>query len=220
MKYSSLMLAIFLLCASIAKATDLSMGFKAGPAMSNQDFDYKSGFTWDFDYRSGLEAGGFIEVPLVRGISIQSAFLYCPGGFKAEVPEVDELGVATGRSVTVKPRIDYLSVPVVVRASPSSKKVAPYLIAGPRLNFQIGVDGSYFADVYSDIAEITIGLTLGVGTEMRINRKAAILVELQYCPDFTNLYDPDTAPPDATLGSIKNRAISILVGVKFGTIVP
>jgi len=221
MRHFSLVLAVFLLGAVTATATDISMGFKAGLAMSNQDFKYQIDLGSDPDYRLGFQGGAFVETPLTSNISLQANVQYVPCGFKAEFEETTEaFPEGTGRIITVKPRVDYISIPLLIKARQPAGQVTPYLIAGPRVNFQVGINETFWATTYDFFKKVSFGFTVGGGTEVQVSPKAALLFEVTYSPDLTNIFDAEKAKSTlvgspVTLESVKNRTVSILAGVRF-----
>ncbi len=221
MKNFSLILTIVLLLTSTSVATEMSFGFKAGLALSNQDFDYQTDIGFDPDYRTGFQGGAFAEFALTPNVSVQANVQYVPAGLKAEAEETTEAyPEGTGKILTIKPRIDYLSIPVLLKAGVPSGQVRPFLIAGPRVNIKVGMDRSYMSPVYEYLKDMSFGVTVGAGTELQVSPKVALLFEVTYSPDLTNIFDVDEAKSklvgsDVTLESVKNQTISFLAGIRF-----
>ena len=221
MKRLSLILTTVLLLSSMVVATNISYGFKAGLAFSNQDFKYQTDLDIGPDYRLGFQGGAFAEFALTPNFSVQANVQYVPAGFKTEAEETTEANPeGTGKILTIKPRIDYLSIPVLVKAGMPSGQVSPFLIVGPRVNIQVGIDKSYMTPAYDYLKKVSIGLTVGAGAELQVSPKAALMIEVSYSPDFTNIFDADEAKSKSvgsqvTLESVKNRTISVLAGVRF-----
>lgn len=226
MKLFSLILAITLLFAVTAAAADISFGLKAGLALSNQDFEYQTDLGNDFDNRLGFQGGAFTEIALSPNLSLQADVQYIPAGFKIKFEETTpDSPEGTGKILTVKPRIDYISIPLLVKAGLPSGEIKPYLLAGPRVNIKVGANQSLMAPLYDYIKDVSFGLTVGAGTEVRVSPKVALMFEFTYNPDFTNIFKADEFAsiflrPTPTLESIKNRTISIQVGMRFGNVLP
>jgi opacity protein-like surface antigen len=216
MKRACFMIAALLLIAMSATACNFSFGAKAGVAFANQDFDYSNNLNPDLDYRTGFQAGVFAEIPLCPYSAVQLNAWYVPAGLSVKVMETsEEYPEGTGNTLKIKSRIDYIAVPLLLKFQPLPETISPYLVFGPRVNFQVGCDKGAFSDVYDHLRKVTFGLTLGAGADFPVSPKTSVLIEFSYSPDFTNILKAGELPPDATLESVKNRTFSILAGVRF-----
>jgi outer membrane immunogenic protein len=223
MKYFIRVLAVSLLLTIPAVAGNLSFGFKAGLALSNQDFDYRNDLGIDFDDRLGFQGGVFAEIPLTQALSLQSAIQYMPAGFKAEFPETTEANPeGTGRIITVKPRIDYVALSVIAKLGFPERRISDYVIFGPRIAYQVGIRTKDFELAYTDVRKFTYGLTVGIGTEVKVDPRYALMVEVSYNPDFRNIFGASELVADEPYGleSIKNRTLSVQLGMRFGNVLP
>lgn len=221
MKSLSFVLAALLLLAIPAVAGNISFGFKAGLALSNQDFDYKTDLGADFDNRLGFQGGAFVEVPISSVLSLQSDLQYMPAGFKTEVMETTEAQPeGTGRVIKIKPRIDYISLAVLAKLGMPERRISQYLIVGPRIAYQVGIKGDEFSLAYTDVKKFTYGITVGIGTEVKVDPGHSFMIEVSYNPDFRNIfgYSEATAAEPSGLESIKSHTISILAAVRFGNV--
>jgi len=192
---------------TVSAAAQPSFGVKAGLALTDQDFDYRD-FDVDFDSRTGVQVGLFADFAFNDYLRVSPEVRYVPVGVKTKVivtePEYPE---GTGER-TIKSRIDYLSMPVVVKIGYPAEKFFPYLIVGPRVDFQLGTDGDWFAAIYEDLDKVAFGLTVGGGVEIPLSPKYRLLAEFSYSPDLNKVYEND-------LLSVKNKTMSFLAGVRF-----
>ncbi|HEX9654313.1 MAG TPA: outer membrane beta-barrel protein, partial [bacterium] len=111
--------------------------------------------------------------------------------------------------LTFKNRVNYFSVPILAKLSLLSNRVfSPYLVAGPRVDFKLGYESTFFGDVYKDFKRVTYGASVGLGTELKVSNNFSSLLEVRFSPDFANAYASD-------LLTVRNQALEFLFGVKF-----
>lgn len=131
----------------------------------------------------GLSAGVYAEF---KGYSIFDILLelnYLQKGF------VREEQYTTGESYTLKQRTDYLNFSLLIKTKVYDGIVTPYLIAGPRYDFEITKTG-YSVDnpYYEAFNKNLFGFYFGVGSKFdffNIN----LLAEAIYDLGITDLYD-------------------------------
>ena len=109
-----------------------------------------------------------------------------------------------------KLRLTYLEVPMLFHLDVYQRDPrAVYVIAGPAMAFN--VQASYESDgekesVTDDIEDFDVGLVVGAGVELR-----RLTLEGRYTWGFRSAFQ------DSELeGAFKNRALSLLVGFRFG----
>ena len=126
----------------------------------------------------------------------------------------------TGRIIEIKPRIDYIAFSVLAKVGQPGRRISEYLIVGPRIAYQVGINGDEFALAYTDVKKFTYGLTVGLGTEVKVAPSYSFMIEVSYNPDFRNIFGMPQliGSPPPTLESIKNRTVSIQLGMRFGNV--
>ena len=208
-KLIGLTLCTVLLAAAVSLARP-AFGVKAGVAFSKQTFDYTD-FESEFDTRAGLQFGFFLEYPVNRYFSLVPEFRYVPVGVKYSILYIQDYGF-NGEPVyeTRQTRVDYLSVPLMIKARLPMRKFTPYLIAGPRVDFQLGTgaDAADFSQVYDQFDQITAGFIFGGGVQFKLSPRYNLLVEASYSPDVTKVYETDFL-------NVRNHTLSIVTGVTF-----
>jgi hypothetical protein len=188
-------------------------GVKLGPTISNLSVDPDDPEA-DIGSRWGLGGGGFAVWPLNPLFSVQIEGLFTPKGNEFTPPAGSEFGATTGRIA-----LDYLEFPVLARIDVSrSVRSSFHLFAGPSMGFntrarsELELDGELFDNGVSDdigdqVNAFDLGLVVGAGIE--IGRY--VIVDGRYSWGLLNVSDVDD---DDTV--IKNRALTILAGVRFG----
>jgi hypothetical protein len=164
-----------------------------------------------FSERRGMAASVFAERRLLSFLSLVGEVGYVQRGFN-ETLSFDPLNEEAGT------RLDYLTIPVMMKLNYDSGLATLYALGGPRidvlLNREPGVfkgfgtppfKESRYADKYDSLAA---GGTVGLGMTTPKRFPVRLLLEGRYEFDLTDSYAPD--PFD-----IHNRAFSIVAGVAF-----
>lgn len=113
----------------------------------------------------------------------------------------------TGRYITLKPRVDYLSLPLLARIRYNMGTVSPYILIGPRFDFLIWNDPKYVGSIFDKFKKNDIGISAGAGIEISTSTIQAVLFEFKYCPTFSKSYSSDML-------TIKNQSFELLFGIK------
>ena len=201
----TVVLALGLLVAGVAAQP--SFGVKAGLALADQDWDYRD-FDQDFDSRLGMQFGIFAEFAVTDYVHVTPELRYVPVGVKVKYWVTESYDPLVTREETATSRIDYLSIPVLIKIAYPSETVSPYVIVGPRIDFQVGTNANGLEAVYDELDKTVYGLTVGAGAEYAMSPKYRLLAEFSYSPDFSKAYE-------TSLLSVTNKTLSFLIGVRF-----
>jgi hypothetical protein len=196
-----------------AQTTGPQFGLKLGPTFSNlsidpEDPDADTGMRW------GIGGGGFVTMPLKPRLSLQFEALFAPKGSKTTGEAGTEFEGLEGQLA-----LDYLEFPVLLRLDgPRGGRQAFHAFAGPSLGYntsarnELVVQGEQFDNGISDNIRDQINyfdVSLVVGAGMEFGRY--FVADARYTWGLTNVNDLDD---DETV--IKNRAFTILAGIRFG----
>jgi hypothetical protein len=181
-----------------------SYGIKAGAYRATQTFDYTRGFSLPTDYRWGIDAGGFVELFQHSNLSLLAELHYIQKGYAITLPvTTPAFPEGTGEYNTFKPRLDYLSMPIMAKVRYKTEILTPYIFAGPRFDFLLSQH-----DNAVDYLSTDIGAALGIGVEFSFESSPQYLIEGRFSPSFKNAYEH----PNLT---VKNKSFEILVGMSF-----
>jgi hypothetical protein len=184
-------------------------GFKVGAVSANQTYDYNIVFDFSPDNRWGFDVGAFVELLDIPYISVLGELHYIQKGFSEKFQETSPDDPAgTGRYITLKPRADYFSIPVLAKIRFELGPIVPYIIGGPRFDFLVGKEADGFEAVIDHLKSADVGISVGGGVEVKLPAGPAILGEIRYSPDFTNAFKSSTL-------TVKNQSVELLVGVMF-----
>lgn len=182
---------------------------KFGAVRATQTYDYHDlQFVFEGlrpDYRWGFAAGGEIRLLDIAGADILAELLYVQKGFSIDVWETgpnypDE----PARRITLKPRIDYLTLTCSVKWRLFPGPFAPYARFGPRADVYLTKDPDGLTAI--DFRAADIGATLGVGAEFSLGPLPRLSIEGRFSPDITKAYD-------GTFVRVHNTSFEILAGI-------
>jgi opacity protein-like surface antigen len=114
----------------------------------------------------------------------------------------------TGEFITKRPRVDYLSIPILVKARFSTPVIVPYLVAGPRFDILLSMKGDGFDVVVDKFKTSEFGATLGFGVEVTFWHPIGVLAEFRYNPSFGDAFSSNFL-------RVKNRSLDFLLGARF-----
>ncbi|MBU1181638.1 MAG: PorT family protein [Proteobacteria bacterium] len=194
---------------SVARAQDLSFGWKAGLNMANLT---DAGEGVSYKAKTGIALGGFAVFKVNDNLSIQPEFLYTQKGNKIEYSYEDLVGFDAlwnpiYETVTekFKVKLDYIEIPVLVKYSFSpGESTCPFIFAGPALGILMSAKADS-TNIKSDCNSLDIGLVLGGGVEL----ESGVSIDLRYDMGMTKVFDFEGGD-----NKEKNTVISLMVGYK------
>jgi hypothetical protein len=164
----------------------------------------------DFPSRflSRLTAVGYLELLDIPILSALVEVQYTQKGMSESLPITTESQPeGTGEFITKRPRVDYLSIPVLAKVRFSMPVIVPYLVVSPRLDFLLSKKGEGYDAVINKFKTTGFGAALGVGVEVTSLLPISLLAEFRYNPSF------DDAFSNSFL-TVKNRSLDLLLGVR------
>jgi hypothetical protein len=184
-----------------------SYGLKFGASLSNESWNYTN-YSYGFspESRWGITLGGFIELFEHLHLSlITEADLIQKGISETfEVTTVSEPD-GTGEFITLRPRIDYLSILALGKARVELSGFSPYAIVGPRIDVVLNKAPDGFQAVIDGFNTVDVGVTLGVGTQLNF-LPVRVLAEFRFSPNLTDSYRSQFL-------SIRANSIELLLGI-------
>jgi len=208
-----ILFAIILLAISPAYAKGL--GVKAGLSFGKLEYDFGiSTAGLNTEYRSGFVIGLFREYQVSPSNTIQAELLYIQKGTNLKPPKgFSESG--SQDTLIGQYRMHMLSFSFLAKVIFPSKT---YFMGGPRVDAKLySVDDGAVGDVLDDkFKTIVLGLSVGIGQDLYFVTRQRLFVEGMYYYDIGSLYKR-TSPVtyNSTLVTIKNKAFSFVIGVKF-----
>jgi hypothetical protein len=182
-----------------------SCGLKVGAISAKQTWNYKINFHFPAESRWGIDAGVFVEVFDLPYISVLGELHYIQKGFSITGPAtIFAMPEGTGEYITEKPRVDYLSIPLLAKLRFETAAVIPYFVAGARLDFLLGREPKWLFD---NFRSIDVGASVGAGLEVPLKIVPSILVEFRYSPSFSEAFSSYHL-------TVKNESLELLMGVR------
>jgi hypothetical protein len=185
-------------------------GVKAAVTSANQDFDYSQMADLQMKRRVGFDVGVFAEWLDIPVLSIISQVEYAQRGSGMEFVETGPSGPQSIGTKKLYSRLDYLSVPILVKLRLQTSTITPYILAGPRLDILV----SYQSDegvlnlVYDQFKKTTLGGSVAVGVQIQSLLPVTILAEARYSIDLSDSYETN-------LLKVRNNAFDLWLGVAF-----
>lgn len=170
----------------------IDYGIKIGGTVSYQNYDYtpiSPVQEFEPDNKIGFNAGIFTEFNAFPFITLVAELNYVQKGIQKEIEKTTgEYPDGTGEMVTWKLGINYLSLSLLAKPSFNLGIVEPYLLVGPRLDYELNKSVDYDdASFYDEFKKSRLGIKLGLGTEVKIV-SLKFLAEIVYDIDFSELY--------------------------------
>ena len=191
-----------------------SYGVKAAFTSSSQSFSYSNppfpGFGPDIKRRTGFGIALFAEWLNQPVISIVSQIEYTQRGIGEEIVITGPSGPTILRTEVRDKRLDYLSIPILAKASVPLGDFMPYILVGPRADFLLGYRDEFIVgtSIYQDFKKTMFGGVVGAGFELTRMLPTPVFLEFRYNVDFGDSYDTN-------LLKVRNSAYDIWVGVAF-----
>jgi outer membrane protein with beta-barrel domain len=193
--------------ASAAVAQDIEFGIKGGASLADLSGGEDAFGDSTSNTRNGFVVGAFLAFPLGGTVSLQPEALFAQKGAKFDFTDFE---------TTLK--IDYVEVPLLIKARFGGDGIRPYLFAGPyfgfRMKAEVEVDAGEAGNTTDDLEDETkgtdYGAVAGAGLEIPAGN-GAFLVEARYARGLTSIASDDVETED----EIKNAVWSLLVGFRF-----
>ena len=204
-------LCIVLLFSAAGNAQLLSgFGVKGGAVSAIQSWDYPAfGTSLPNDHRWGIDLGVFVEGLRLPYFSVLGEVHYIQKGFSTSLlittPQSPD---GTGEFLTLRPRLDYLSIPILAKLRFETGVLTPYIYAGPRFDIRLGHNEELVGAVYEKFKSTDVGASLGVGLELPLTAMPDLLVEFRYSPSFADAFKTQSV-------IVRNESFEILLGVLF-----
>jgi len=157
--------------------------------------------------RTGFAAGGFLNILVSGGFSIQPEVLFTQKGVEMSA----SAGSSTG---TARLKFDFVDVPVLARYSFGKGKTKGYVFAGPSFDFKTGAKAwaesggsTQEEDISSEVESVEYAFVFGGGVQF-----GRFLVEARWSEGLSDLEKNKDAESS---GAMKSRTFLVLAGFRF-----
>jgi hypothetical protein len=183
-------------------------GLKLGAVSASQTWDFDFNVNLPVEARWGYDAGIFVEVLDIPYFSILTELHYIQKGFSITLPITTPVfPEGTGQYATLRPRADYLSIPLLAKVRFETGVIDPFFYAGPNFDILLGSKAEGVNAVFDKLKATGTGATFGAGVEIPSAIVTSLLAEFRYSPSFDNAYVNNHL-------TVKNHSFEILVGVR------
>jgi hypothetical protein len=176
---------ILVLCTASQAQFIRGYGLKVGGTVANQVWDYTGQSIIEPDGKVGFNLGGFIEFLDLPAISVVGEVNYVQKRAEEDVAVTtieNPDGVGTQ---TYNFGDDYLNISALAKLRFSMVVIAPYIVAGPKIDFSL--NRQIDTDFEDDFKNARFGFKIGVGTEVDL-KVIHLLAEFIYDYDANSLY--------------------------------
>jgi opacity protein-like surface antigen len=165
------------------------VGLKVGGASASQTWSYSSNGNLETERRWGFDVAVFAEWLNIPVFSFLTELHYVQKGMKESVPITNEQNPdGTGDYMTLSPRVDYLSVPILAKARLNDGEFSPFIVVGPRVDFLLQTRGEGFQVVLDKFEKVDFGVSVGAGLDIRTFEKVQLGFEFRFSPSLKDGY--------------------------------
>ncbi len=212
----NIILLFFFLATLIAKGQVFeNIGIKAGCSVANQKWAYSLlQTTTQKDDKLGIYCVLTTELFKRKYMSLFIETGYVQKGSQEEVEvTTNDHPEGTGEYETFMTSINYLEFSPQLKVHYQIKSFTPYLVVGPRLDYQVGFKSDIAPGMEKDLNKTIWGMTYGLGLEFRKN-KFGILLEYQEHYNFSDVLDTRSETTNTGI-RITGTAYVLSAGVKY-----
>ena len=190
-----------------------NVGVKLAFTSASQTYDYPNppwpGFGPDLSRRIGVNAAIYAEWLDVPFFSVVTQIEYAQRGMAQEIA-ITGASPEIIRMETRYNRLEYLSLPIFLKATVPIGIVSPYVLLGPRVDLLLSYRDEFVIgkSIYADFKKMIWGGEAGLGLEFKKLLPGSVYLEFRYNVDFMNSYDTDFL-------KVRNNAYDIWLGVAF-----
>lgn len=145
--------------------------------------------------RTGLGLSLFLEKKISTTISSVIHVEYIQKGFITEQIETNEVGEKI-QTVKANTRLDYISVPLLMKFTLNNVSFSPFIKLGPRFEYMFNYQKGTWEFTNIDFTDETakyldktsFGYTIATGCQIPCRFGKIIIIEARYNHDFTDLW--------------------------------
>ena len=207
-KHAIVVCAAFLIAPAAHAQFIRGYGVKAGAVAASQSWDYTSDLDISPETRWGYDFGLFVEAINVPFISLLVEMHYVQKGFSMSTTIATATNPTGFGTMTTRPRLDYLSIPLLAKVRFGMGALTPFVAAGPRYDLLVNREAEGVDAVYDKLKNTDAGITVAAGFELSVPLLVGLSAEARYSPSFDDIYHTD-------LLTVKNKSFEFLLGVRF-----
>jgi hypothetical protein len=158
------------------------------------------------DMRTGLALGGRAEFGVTSPYSLLVEAMYVQKGARFDV------SAGPFGSIRAQGDLDYLEIPLLIKAKFGKQGAHAYLFAGPSMGINLNTEGKFgsLSDTFKDeAASLTFSGDIGLGAAFRVQRYVYLTADVRYSHGFSDALDESVGDID----SWKSRDVRALAGV-------
>lgn len=203
--YKKFLIVLVIFISSIVYSQSFEhFGLKVGTTASSPIWSHDSKSDSHVQTKWGLDIGAFVEVGLGEDIALVPEIHFIQKGLRYDIPITTmEFPDGTGRFITLKPNVNYLSIPIDIKYTFYKSLFELYTIGGGRLDFAVDKNGDGFDYQYKEFNNVDLGVSIGAGVRTKNLIGIGTGLEFRYSPNVTASYSQSNE-------KITNNAFEIL----------
>ena len=168
-------------------------GLKAGLTSANEAYHLGSLPQFETKRRVGFCIAAYAEWLNLSALSVVTQLEYTQRGVGWELKtlRVGPRGFEQISSQVSYARVDFISLPILIKLRLPVGSIQPFLLAGPRIDHLLGYTSADWSliDPYSSFDQNVLGGSVGGGVESVELLPVDVVMEFRYNHDFVNSYE-------------------------------
>lgn len=181
-------------------------------ALTSADVNYQNKYAPGFETnrRMGFSIGAFAEWFETGWFTLLTQAEYAQKGLGMTFLIAGPTGPEVLERKTVYSRLDYLSVPILGKATLQLGSLSPYVLAGPRVDFLLGYESDLnsYNTLFEKYDNTAFGATVGAGIQFDSILPLPVVLEARYNLDITKSFENAVV-------KASNNSVDLWLGVAF-----
>lgn len=188
--YKKLLIVLVIFISSIVYPQGIEhFGLKVGTTASTPIWSHDSKSDSHVQTKWGLDIGAFIEFKLVENLSFVPEIHFIQKGLRYDIPITTmEFPDGTGQFITLKPNVNYVSIPININYTFYKTSFEIYGVGGVRLDFAVDKNGDGFDYQYKQFKDVDLGANIGLGLRTKELIGIGTGLEFRFSPNITPSY--------------------------------
>lgn len=162
-------------------------------ALTSADVNYQNKLAPGFETtrRMGFSIGAYVEWFETGWFTLITQAEYAQKGLGTDFLITGPAGPEILERKTLYSRLDYLSVPILGKATLQLGSLSPYVLVGPRVDFFLGYESDLnsFSTLFEKYGRTAFGATVGIGIQADSILPLPVVIEARYNLDIKKSFD-------------------------------
>ncbi|MBN2543506.1 PorT family protein [bacterium] len=203
--------AILFVCTLAFGKAGFQPGICAGLNLANLNYSEDLGDGYEQSSRLGLSAGAMLDIGVNNMLSVETGLYYTMKGGKKTNKYGGEFHRDEVETITA---LDYLTIPIKLKARFGPKDIKPFVTAGPEVGLLLSAKSKNDEDIdiKDDMEAVDFGLVFGAGIDLLMGEKI-LSIQVNYNLGLMDI-QKDGDSTDEVDVTVKNTGIYILAAFR------